>query len=94
MLCRFKNYYRKSIKDKFVKRFAERAEKMTIGNSLENYDMGPLVSEKHMNDVLKYVELGKSEGATLVCGGYRYTEGECGKGFFVKQLYSIIVQVI
>ena len=46
--------------------------------------MGPLVSEKHMNDVLKYVELGKSEGATLVCGGYRYTEGECGKGFFVK----------
>ena len=38
----------KSIKDKFVKRFAERAEKMTIGNSLENYDMGPLVSEKHM----------------------------------------------
>lgn len=74
----------KSIKDKFVKRFAERAEKMTIGNSLENYDMGPLVSEKHMNDVLKYVELGKSEGATLVCGGYRYTEGECGKGFFVK----------
>ena len=37
-----------------------------------------------MNDVLKYVELGKSEGATLVCGGYRYTEGECGKGLFVK----------
>ena len=64
--------------------FAERAEKMTIGNSLENYDMGPLVSEKHMNDVLKYVELGKSEGATLVCGGYRYTDGECAKGFFVK----------
>ena len=74
----------KSIKDKFIKRFAERAEKMTIGNSLENYDMGPLVSEKHMNDVLKYVELGKSEGATLVCGGYRYTDGECAKGFFVK----------
>ena len=43
MLCGSRIIIEKSIKDKFVKRFAERAEKMTIGNSLENYDMGPLV---------------------------------------------------
>lgn len=74
----------KSIKDVFVKRFAERAEKMTLGNPLNNPDMGPLVSEKHMNDVLSYIEIGKAEGAKLVCGGYRYTEGECAKGYFVR----------
>ncbi len=73
----------KSIKDEFVKRFAERAEKMTLGNPLNNPDMGPLVSEKHMQDVLSYIEIGKKEGAKLVCGGYRYTEGECANGYFV-----------
>ena len=74
----------KSIKDAFVKRFAERAEKMTLGNPLNNPDMGPLVSEKHMKDVLSYIEIGKEEGAKLVCGGYRYTEGECALGYFVR----------
>ncbi len=74
----------KSIKDKFIKRLAERANNMSLGNSLSNPDMGPLVSEKHMNDVLNYIETGKKEGAHLVCGGYRYIEGECKKGYFVR----------
>jgi betaine-aldehyde dehydrogenase len=74
----------KSIKDKFVKRLCERADNMTLGNPLDNPDMGPLVSEKHLNDVLSYIEAGKKEGATLACGGYRYTEGECAKGFFLR----------
>lgn len=73
-----------SIKDKFVARLAERANAMTLGNPLDNPDMGPLISEKHMNTVLKYIETGKAEGATVVCGGYRYTEGECAKGYFVR----------
>lgn len=74
----------KSIKEDFVKRFVQRAEKMTLGNPLNNPDMGPLVSEKHMKDVLSYIETGKKEGAKLVCGGYRYMEGECAKGYFVR----------
>lgn len=45
-----------SIKDKFVKRLAERANAITIGNPLENPDMGPLVSESHMNKVLDYIK--------------------------------------
>lgn len=73
-----------SIKDKFVKRLKERAEAITIGNPLDNPDMGPLVSKDHMNKVLNYIEIGKKEGATLVCGGYRYTEGECARGYYVK----------
>lgn len=73
-----------SIKDEFVKRLAKKANAMTIGNPLNNPDMGPLVSESHMNRVLGYIEKGKAEGATLVCGGERYTEGECAKGYFVR----------
>lgn len=73
-----------SIKDKFVARLAERANAMTLGNGLLNPDMGPLVSEEHMNTVLHYIETAKKEGAVCVCGGYRYTEGECAKGYYVR----------
>lgn len=73
-----------SLHDRFVARLAERANAMTLGNGLDNPDMGPLVSEEHMKTVLKYIEIGKKEGATLLCGGERYLEGEGAKGFFVR----------
>ena len=73
-----------SIKDEFVKRIAKKANAITIGDPMENPDMGPLVSESHMNKVLGYIKKGVEEGATLVCGGERYTEGECAKGFYVR----------
>lgn len=73
-----------SIKDTFVKRLVERANAITIGNPLDNPDMGPLVTESHMNQVLDYIKKGVEEGATLACGGERYTEGACSKGYFVR----------
>lgn len=73
-----------SIHDEFVKRLAAKANAMTIGNPVNNPDMGPLVSEGQMKTVLGYIQKGIEEGATLVCGGERYTEGECAKGYFVR----------
>jgi betaine-aldehyde dehydrogenase len=73
-----------SLKERFVARLAQRANAMTIGPGVENPDMGPLVSEAQMNKVLKMIELGKAEGATCVCGGERYIEGEGAKGYFVR----------
>lgn len=73
-----------SMKDAFVKRLAERANAITIGDPLTNPDMGPLVTESHMNTVLSYIETGIKEGATLVCGGERYTENGCDKGYYVR----------
>lgn len=73
-----------SLRNRFVKRLAERANALSLGNPERNPDMGPLVSKEHMERVLRYIETGKKEGATLVCGGSRYTEGECAKGFFVR----------
>ena len=37
-----------------------------------------------MEKVLGHIERAKAQGARLVCGGERYTEGECAKGFFVR----------
>lgn len=73
-----------SIHDAFVARLAERARAMTVGNPLDNPDMGPLVSRRQMERVLAYVEKGLFEGAKLVCGGHRMTEGDLAHGYFVE----------
>lgn len=77
-------YVQDTIHQKFVEKLKLKTEAMTIGNGLQNPDIGPVVSEAQMNEVLGYIEKGKAEGATLVTGGYRFMEGECAKGFFIK----------
>lgn len=73
-----------TIYEEFLERLAERAKKIKVTRGdAEGAEMGPLVSKAHMNKVLDYIEAGKEEGARLLCGGYRLTEGEYAKGYFV-----------
>jgi aldehyde dehydrogenase (NAD+) len=44
--------------------------------------MGPVVNESQLNTVMKYVEIGKNEGAKLACGGHRLTGGAYSSGWF------------
>ncbi len=74
-----------SIYDRFLDRLVERAKKIVVGNGMdEDTEMGPLISESHMNRVLSYIELGVDEGAKLLCGGNRLVENGLGNGFFVE----------
>ncbi|BFI98345.1 MULTISPECIES: aldehyde dehydrogenase family protein [Priestia] len=74
-----------SIAERFIERFAERAQKIKVGNGMDQeIEMGPLVSEEHMKKVLKYIEIGKQEGGRLICGGNRITSSGLEKGFFVE----------
>ena len=73
------------IADEFVRRVAARAESMRIGAGLDpQTEMGPSVDEGQFNTVLRYVNIGREDGAELVCGGTR-AEGDClDRGFFVR----------
>jgi len=74
-----------SIYDRFVERLVERAKKIRVGRGDDPAtEMGPLVSQAHLEKVLRYIELGKEEGATLLCGGNRITENGLDKGYFVE----------
>lgn len=74
-----------SIYDKFVETFVERAKLIKVGPGLdENSQMGAINSESQMNTILKYIEIGKEEGATLAFGGRRLTENGLDKGFFIE----------
>jgi aldehyde dehydrogenase (NAD+) len=46
--------------------------------------MGSQVSGRQMERILDYIKAGQAEGAKLMCGGERDTEGAKSKGFFVK----------
>ena len=72
------------IHDAFIKRLVEKASKVTIGPGMENPDIGPVVSEDQMNKILSYIRTGIEEGAELVCGGKRYTENGCDKGYYIE----------
>jgi betaine-aldehyde dehydrogenase len=74
-----------SIHDQFVDRLVERAKKIRVGAGDDpNTEMGPLVSEQHMEKVLKYIQIGIDEGAKLVCGGNRIVNNGLDKGCFVE----------
>ncbi|MFB9325806.1 aldehyde dehydrogenase family protein [Paenibacillus aurantiacus] len=74
-----------SIYDRFMERLTERTKTIVVGEGLsEDTEMGPLVSEGHLRKVLDYVEIGKAEGARLVCGGNRLTDGQYAGGFFME----------
>lgn len=73
-----------SLKDRFVARFVERANKIKVGSGNDpDTEMGPLVSQEQLDKVLHYIAIGKEEGAELACGGYRLTDRDHDKGFFV-----------
>jgi betaine-aldehyde dehydrogenase len=60
----------KSIYDRFSKAVVGAYEKVRVGNPLdETTEMGPLVTDAHRSRVMKYIEEGKREGATLATGG-------------------------
>jgi alpha-ketoglutaric semialdehyde dehydrogenase len=68
-----------AVHDTFVDKLVAGAKAMKVGPALaEGTQIGPVVSEEQLQANLGYIELGKSEGAVLECGGARLsmeTEG-------------------
>ena len=69
------------VKPRFEKALAERASRLRLGNGLsKGVDVGPLINREALKKVERYVEIGRDEGARLLCGG----RGIGGKGFFYE----------
>ncbi len=68
----------------FIERLRERVAAMRIGDPLDpQTQVGALISREHMEKVLGFIARGRAQGARLVCGGTRVTQGALGRGFFV-----------
>ena len=67
------------IHDAFVEKLAAGAKAMIVDHALKDgTQIGPVVSETQLNENLAYMELARSEGGEVLCGGQRVerdTEG-------------------
>ena len=71
-----------AIADEMIEKIVGRVSEWKVGNGLNpEIQMGPLVSEAQLRTVEEYIDIGRSEGATLVCGGKRIANLP---GFFIE----------
>jgi acyl-CoA reductase-like NAD-dependent aldehyde dehydrogenase len=78
-------FVQEKIYDEFVKKAVEAFKKIKVGDPLDPAtQMGSLIYEAHMKDVLEYIDIGKKEGARVIAGGERITSGGLDKGFFIQ----------
>jgi len=74
-----------TIYDKFVAELSALFDKVKVGLPWEeSTQLGSLIYEAQVEKVLSYVELAKEEGARIAAGGVRVTDGELGKGCFIR----------
>ena len=67
----------------FLEKLVAGAKALRVGNGLEKgVDVGPCVSERQRENVARYVEIGKAEGAKLLCGGEKLSKGALARGWF------------
>lgn len=75
--------------DEVVARSVERAKRKVVGDPFDaQTDQGPQVDAAQFQKVMNYIELGKQEGAQLLCGGNRVGD----RGYFVEPTVFADVQ--
>ena len=92
-------YIHENKKNEFIDLFVEKTKKLKIGNGMDpDTQLGPLTTEKRLNEIEELVEKTKQEGAKVLLGGKR--PAGFNKGFFydptifdnVKDDYTIMKQ--
>ncbi|AOA58714.1 betaine-aldehyde dehydrogenase [Acinetobacter larvae] len=74
----------KAMQHDFEQALLARVQNIRLGDPLDSKtNFGPVNSFQHMEHVLRYIEIGKQQGARLLCGGARATEGALAQGAYV-----------
>ena len=69
----------------FVGQFVERAKNLRVGNGLDlQTEMGPIINQQQKDSILKWIETGKQEGGSLLCGGSALETESLGHGYFIE----------
>jgi betaine-aldehyde dehydrogenase len=78
-------FVEEAVRAAFVEKLVARTARIRVGDPLDpETQMGPLISAEHLEKVLGYVARGEAEGARLLTGGRRLTDGALGRGCFMS----------
>lgn len=85
-ICGSRQIVQAKIYDEFVEKLAAKAKSIRIGNPIDaKVQLGPVVSARQQQRVLKYIDIGLNEDkARLVAGGKVPTDPSLQNGFFVE----------
>ena len=69
--------------DEVVDRLVTAATQLRVGPTLSwETDLGPVVSRPALEKIERYVQLARTDGARLACGGHRLTDEGLANGFY------------
>lgn len=75
----------KKVAQEFTKKLVEAIESITVGNGFDGrVVMGPVCGTAQVETILKYVEIGKNEGAKLLTGGGKIINNDFFYGCFIE----------
>lgn len=78
-------FVQSGIREAFTKRLLERTKAISLGDPLdEETQMGPMISRAQRDIALSYIEKGKEEGASLICGGEPISLQGLENGHFIE----------
>ena len=76
-------YIHESKKNDFTKRYVEETKKLKLGLGInKDTDLGPITTEKRINEIDELVKLTEKEGAKILCGGKK--SAKFNKGYFYE----------
>ena len=73
----------RSIQEPFAEKLSAELAKIDIGPGLANRAIGPVISGRQLDRVMSYIEIGRQEGARLLCGGKR-PDSSGSSGHFIE----------
>lgn len=84
-LCGSRILVERSLYARFSDAFVDRVRALRVGDpNAESTDLGAVVSKEHMDKVLAYVALAKSEGGNVLCGGEPvHLDGALAQGWYI-----------
>ncbi|MBF2066055.1 MAG: aldehyde dehydrogenase family protein [Calothrix sp. C42_A2020_038] len=73
------------IKAKFIEMLKARASKLRLGAGYElDTEIGPIINQKQLQQVTKYIDIARQEGANILIGGEIASEGALKNGYFFQ----------
>jgi acyl-CoA reductase-like NAD-dependent aldehyde dehydrogenase len=84
-VCASRHIVQRSIYDEFVEKLAAKAATIRIGDPFDPAtQLGPVISKKQLDRVMRFVDIGKSENARLASGGNPVRVRDHEEGFFIE----------
>lgn len=78
-------FVQESIREKFIEKLIDRTKALKVGDPSDpNTHIGAIINKTQFDKVMGYINLGKEQGAELICGGNQVKVKGCEGGFFVE----------